>query len=220
MLLVPCVTEQISFTGLIFEVSESLNGFIFRPFNCGRSLLSCLKGVVFAAAPLGLHMLFRMWAFFLRCRIIVLYQRWHWFIALPVSTSGWKGDSWLRFILQMWLQKKHRKHQCVCFFLFVQLKMMLHVNARISADTTVEELSLTLEHLYLYLNSNLLLIFLSQFEQGLEYRHLLPWSSKWPSFGDKMGRICNFWSEKLNFTASKPVIREMEEMSGHVFRPR
>lgn len=30
VLLVPCVTEHISFTGLIFQVSESLNVFIFR----------------------------------------------------------------------------------------------------------------------------------------------------------------------------------------------
>lgn len=122
MLLVPCVTEQISFTGLIFEVSESLNGFIFRPFNCGRSLLSCLKGVVFAAAPLGLHMLFRMWAFFLRCRIIVLYQRWHWFIASPVSTSGWKSNSWLRFILQSVIAEKAQKAPVCLFFSFCAIK--------------------------------------------------------------------------------------------------
>lgn len=114
MLLVSCVTEHINFTGLIFEVSESLNVFIFKPLSCGNSLVSYLKGV-FAASPLGLHMLFRMWVFFLRGRIIVLYQRWHWVIALPVSTSRWQGNSWLRFILQsMIAKKKHRKHQC-CF---------------------------------------------------------------------------------------------------------
>ena len=45
------------------------------------------------------------------------------------------------------------------FFFFVQLKMMLHVNARISANTSVKELSLTLGYLYVYLNSNVLFFF-------------------------------------------------------------
>lgn len=55
----PCVTEHIKFTGLIFEKSESLNVFIFVPFSCGNSLVSYLKRVVFAAGPLALHVLFR-----------------------------------------------------------------------------------------------------------------------------------------------------------------
>lgn len=59
MLLVLCVTEHISFTGLIFEKPESLNVFIFMPFSCGNSLVSHLKGGILAAGPLGLHVLFR-----------------------------------------------------------------------------------------------------------------------------------------------------------------
>lgn len=56
------------------------------------------------------------------------------------------------------IAKTHRNHQ-FGFSVFVQLKMIFHVNARIYADTSVKELSLTFGLLYVYLNSNVLFFF-------------------------------------------------------------